>query len=165
MLSPEMPDDEVLRQQILDDQDLLDTPADPYLDTLVRVAREVFAVKTVLVSLIDRDRQWFKARIGLDVIETPRAISFCGHAILATQPFIVEDTHSDPRFHDNPLVLNNPQIRFYAGRAAAVQGRPTAGYSVPDRPVARRNSRINNNTCLTTWPCIGGGLPEAAQRQ
>jgi len=116
MLSPEMPDDEVLRQQILDDQDLLDTPADPYLDTLVRVAREVFAVKTVLVSLIDRDRQWFKARIGLDVIETPRAISFCGHAILATQPFIVEDTHSDPRFHDNPLVLNNPQIRFYAGR-------------------------------------------------
>ena len=116
MLSPDMPDDEVLRQQTLDDQDLLDTPADPYLDTLVRVAREVFAVKTVLVSLIDRDRQWFKARIGLDVIETPRAISFCGHAILGTQPFIVEDTHSDPRFHDNPLVLNNPQIRFYAGR-------------------------------------------------
>lgn len=116
MLSPEMPCDEVLRQQILDDNELLDTPADPYLDTLVRVVREVFAVKTVLVSLIDHDRQWFKSRIGLEADQTPRTISFCGHAILGTQPFIVEDTHSDPRFDDNPLVVNNPHIRFYAGQ-------------------------------------------------
>lgn len=116
MLSPEMPCDEVLRQQILDDHELLDTPADPYLDTLVRVVREVFAVKTVLVSLIDHDRQWFKARIGLEADQTPRTISFCGHAILGTLPLIVEDTHNDPRFHDNPLVVNNPHIRFYAGQ-------------------------------------------------
>lgn len=116
MFSPEISDDEALRQQILDDHDLLDTPADPYLDTLVRVVRDVFAVKTVLISLIDRDRQWFKARIGLDADETPRAISFCGHTILSPQPFIVEDTYSDPRFHDNPLLTNNPHIRFYAGQ-------------------------------------------------
>lgn len=116
MLSPEMPCNEVLRQQILDDNELLDTPADAYLDTLVRVVREVFAVKTVLVSLIDHDRQWFKSRIGLDITETPRTISFCAHAILGTQPFIVEDTHNDLRFHDNPVVVNNPQIRFYAGQ-------------------------------------------------
>ncbi|MCE5364646.1 sensor domain-containing diguanylate cyclase [Pseudomonas anguilliseptica] len=116
MLSPEMPCDEVLRQQILDDNELLDTPADPYLDTLVRVVREVFAVKTVLVSLIDHDRQWFKSRIGLDITETPRTISFCAHAILGTQPLIVEDTYNDLRFHDNPVVINNPQIRFYAGQ-------------------------------------------------
>lgn len=116
MLSPEMPCDEVLRQQILDDNELLDTPADPYLDTLVRVVREVFAVKTVLVSLIDHDRQWFKSRIGLDITETPRTISFCAHAILGTQPLIVEDTHNDLRFHDNPVVVNNPHIRFYAGQ-------------------------------------------------
>lgn len=116
MLSPEMTCDEVLRQQILDDNDLLDTPADPYLDTLVRVVREVFAVKTVLISLIDHDRQWFKSRIGMELSETPRAISFCAHAILGTRPFIVEDTHNDLRFHDNQLVLNYPQIRFYAGQ-------------------------------------------------
>ncbi|MDF3195289.1 sensor domain-containing diguanylate cyclase [Pseudomonas sp. 1928-m] len=116
MLSPEMPCDEVLRQQILDDNELIDTPADPYLDTLVRVVREVFAVKTVLVSLIDHDRQWFKSRIGLEITETPRTISFCAHAILGTQPLIVEDTHNDLRFHDNPVVVNNPQIRFYAGQ-------------------------------------------------
>ncbi|WP_394237747.1 sensor domain-containing diguanylate cyclase [Pseudomonas anguilliseptica] len=116
MLSPEMPCDEVLRQQILDDNELIDTPADPYLDTLVRVVREVFAVKTVLISLIDHDRQWFKSRIGLEISETPRTISFCAHAILGTQPLIVEDTHNDLRFHDNPVVINNPQIRFYAGQ-------------------------------------------------
>ncbi len=115
MLSPEIPSDEALRQQALDDNELLDTPADPYLDTLVRVVREVFAVKTVLVSLIDHDRQWFKARIGLEADATPRTISFCGHAILGSQALIVEDTHNDPRFNDNPLVLNNPNIRFYAG--------------------------------------------------
>ena len=116
MLSPEMPCDEVLRQQILDDNELVDTPADAYLDTLVRVVREVFGVKTVLISLIDHDRQWFKSRIGLEITETPRTISFCAHAILGTQPFIVEDTHNDLRFHDNPVVINNPQIRFYAGQ-------------------------------------------------
>ncbi|HZX17174.1 MAG TPA: sensor domain-containing diguanylate cyclase [Pseudomonas sp.] len=116
MLSPEMPCDEVLRQQILDDHELIDTPADPYLDTLVRVVREVFEVKTVLVSLIDHDRQWFKSRIGLEITETPRTISFCAHAILGTQPLIVEDTYNDLRFHDNPVVVNNPQIRFYAGQ-------------------------------------------------
>lgn len=116
MLSPEMPCDEVLRQQILDDNELLDTPADPYLDTLVRVVRQVFAVKTVLISLIDHDRQWFKSRIGLEITETPRTISFCAHAILGTQPLIVEDTYKDLRFHDNPVVVNNPQIRFYAGQ-------------------------------------------------
>lgn len=116
MLNPETPNDEVLRQQVLDNNELLDTPSDPYLDTLVRVAREVFEVKTVLVSLIDHDRQWFKARIGLVANETPRTISFCAHAILGTQAFIVEDTHNDLRFHDNPLVTNNPHIRFYAGQ-------------------------------------------------
>jgi diguanylate cyclase (GGDEF)-like protein len=116
MLSPEMPSDEVLRQQSLDDNELLDTPADPYLDTLVRVIREVFAVKTVLVSLIDHDRQWFKSRIGIDISETPRDISFCGHAILDAQPLVVEDACSDPRFHDNPVVTGDPYVRFYAGQ-------------------------------------------------
>lgn len=116
MLSPELPCDEARRQQALDDQDLLDTPADPYLDTLARVVRGVFGVQTVLVSLIDHDRQWFKTRLGLEVTETPRTISFCGHAILNRTPLIVEDAQGDPRFSDNPVVTGAPFIRFYAGQ-------------------------------------------------
>lgn len=82
MLSAELPHNEVQRQQALERQDLLDSPADPYLDTLTRIARELFAVKTVLISLIDNDRQWFMSRQGLELAETPRCISFCAHAIL-----------------------------------------------------------------------------------
>ncbi|MGH8434410.1 MAG: sensor domain-containing diguanylate cyclase [Pseudomonas sp.] len=116
MLSPELPGNEVFRQQVLDNQELVDTPADPYLDVLVRVVRELFEVETVLVSLVDRDRQWFKARLGLDVAETPRTVSFCGHAILGNGPFIVADAQADSRFSDNPVVTGPPFLRFYAGQ-------------------------------------------------
>lgn len=116
MLNHALPSNEVLRQQVLDEQELLDTPADPYLDVLVRVVREMFEVKTVLISLVDHDRQWFKARLGLDMPETPRSMSFCSHAILHEDTFIVEDTHDDPRFRDNPVVVNSPFLRFYAGQ-------------------------------------------------
>lgn len=110
-----LPPDEALRQQALDDMALVDTPAEHYLDALVELARETFGVKTVLISLIDHDRQWFKARIGLDAEQTPRDLSFCGHAILASEPLMVTDASRDPRFHDNPLVTGPPFIRFYAG--------------------------------------------------
>ncbi len=68
-----------------------------------------------LITLVDNDRQWFKARVGLPVVSTPRDISFCGHAILEPDIFVVEDASVDPRFSDNPLVTSEPAIRFYAG--------------------------------------------------
>ncbi|MDG9924567.1 MULTISPECIES: sensor domain-containing diguanylate cyclase [unclassified Pseudomonas] len=116
MLPAPSPADETLRQRALDKLDVVDTPAELYLDTLVRLTRELFEVETVLISLIDRDRQWFKARIGLDVAETPRDISFCGHAVAARSPLVVEDAHLDPRFADNPVVTGPPFLRFYAGQ-------------------------------------------------
>jgi diguanylate cyclase (GGDEF)-like protein len=116
MLSAPRPSDEPQRQQALDELDLLDTPAELYLDTLVRLTRDLFEVDTVLVSLIDRDRQWFKARIGLEPAETPRDISFCGHAVAARQPLVVENALLDPRFADNPVVTGPPFVRFYAGQ-------------------------------------------------
>lgn len=116
MLPAPIPSDEPLRQQALDDLDLLDTPAELYLDTLVRLTRELFGVDTVLISLVDRDRQWFKARTGLDIAETPRNISFCGHVVAARCPLVVEDAQQDPRFSDNPIVVGAPFVRFYAGQ-------------------------------------------------
>lgn len=142
MLSPELPGNEVLRQQVLDDQELLDTPADPYLDTLVRVVRELFEVKTVLVSLIDRDRQWFKARLGLEIAETPRSVSFCGHAILGSEMFIVEDTHADLRFCNNPVVINNPFLRFYAGQPLFAQDGQALGTLCLLHPEPKRLSAV-----------------------
>ena len=111
-----IPADEALRQRALDDMELLDTPAELYLDTLVHLTRELFEVESVLISLVDRDRQWFKARIGLDGDSAPRDTSFCGHAVAARQPLVVENTLSDPRFADNPVVTGPPFIRFYAGQ-------------------------------------------------
>jgi GAF domain-containing protein len=68
-----------------------------------------------LVSLVDRDRQWFKSNFGLEARETPRAVSFCGHAVTLSAPLVVPDALEDPRFADNPLVTGHPYVRFYAG--------------------------------------------------
>ena len=94
---------------------VLDTPPDPALDSLVRAAAALCEVPIALVSLVDVERQWFKARFGLDAPETPRDVAFCHHAIESDDPFEVADALSDPRFATNPLVAGDPNIRFYHG--------------------------------------------------
>jgi len=95
--------------------DVLDTAAEPAFDDIVRVAAEASGCPTALVSLLDEDRQWFKARCGIDVGQTPRDQAFCEHALRADAPLIVADATADVRFRDNPLVTGAPGIRFYAG--------------------------------------------------
>ena len=115
MLKPDTPENEVIRLGQLRSLNILDTPPEERFDRLTRLAKRLFAVPIALVSLVDENRQWFKSCIGLDVSETSREISFCGHAILGNEVFIITDATKDPRFEDNPLVLNEPYIRFYAG--------------------------------------------------
>ena len=99
----------------LRDLNLLDTPHEERFDRLTRVARRLFNAPIALISLVDTDRQWFKSCVGTDVAETSRDVSFCAHAILEDQVFVVPDALLDERFSDNPLVAGEPHIRFYAG--------------------------------------------------
>ncbi|MFC5461502.1 GAF domain-containing protein [Massilia niabensis] len=115
MIKPHLPHNEQDRLALLHELLLLDTPPEERIDKIVEFASAEFGVPICLVSLVDYDRQWFKARVGIDACQTPRDISFCAHAILQPDLLLVQDALLDPRFHDNPLVTGEPHIRFYAG--------------------------------------------------
>ena len=108
-------DDEERRLATLGRYGVLDTPAEQAFDDLTRLAAQVLGAPIALVSLIDRDRQWFKSRVGVEVCSTPRDMAFCDHAIRHREVMVVEDASRDPRFATNPLVVGEPFIRFYAG--------------------------------------------------
>ena len=116
MLEPAIPTDEAKRLATLVGLNILDTPSEERFDRITRIAQRIFNVPIALVSLVDSNRQWFKSCAGLDATETPRSISFCGHAILADEAFVISDALLDSRFADNPLVTGAPKIRFYAGQ-------------------------------------------------
>ena len=110
-----MSPNEADRLAALQRYDVLDTPPEESFDRITRLAKTALQMPIVLVSLIDAERQWFKSRQGLDATETPRDISFCTHAIMRDEPFIIPDALEDPRFRENPLVTGAPNIRFYIG--------------------------------------------------
>ena len=116
MQAPLTPIDETQRLRALTTLCILDTLPEERFDRIARLACRALSVPIALVSLVDRDRQWFKSRQGLEACETSRHVSFCGHAILQEGPLVVPDALRDARFHDNPLVAGNPHIRFYAGQ-------------------------------------------------
>lgn len=115
MIEPGIPLNETLRLATLKSLNVLDTPAEERFDRVTRMAKRMFRVPIALVSIVDEDRQWFKSVQGLDACQTPRNISFCGHAILGDDIFLIRNALQDQRFADNPLVAGAPHIRFYAG--------------------------------------------------
>ena len=107
--------DEEARLERLRQYKVLDTAAEQAFDDITKMAADVCKTPISLLTLIDRDRQWFKSNIGLSVKETSRDIAFCAHAILQPELFVVPDALADDRFARNPLVTHDPNIRFYAG--------------------------------------------------
>lgn len=116
MIPVPIPANETERLASLHKMQILSTPAEAAFDKVTQVAQFTFKVPIALVSIIDEHRQWFKSSVGLDVRETPREISFCGHVVYHGETMVIEDATLDERFSDHPSVCSGPHIRFYAGR-------------------------------------------------
>ncbi|MDZ7686103.1 MAG: GAF domain-containing protein [Gammaproteobacteria bacterium] len=110
------------RLRVLEIYDRLDTTSDESLDNLTRLAAHVCGTEIALVTLVDHERQHFKSRYGIDGAGTPREHSFCQFALAGSDPLVVEDAQEDERFADNPLVIGDPYIRFYAGAPLRIEG-------------------------------------------
>ncbi len=114
-MKPPQPKNEVQRIKVLWQYNLLDTVPEEVFDELTSLAALICGAPIALITLVDEKRQWFKSKVGVSISETSRDISMCAHAILQGDLFIVSDATRDARFKDNPLVVSNPKIRFYAG--------------------------------------------------
>jgi GAF domain-containing protein len=121
MTYPKSADDDI-RVDFLRSLAILDTARDENLERIVRLCRTIFGVGASNVSLVDGERQWFKSYQGLDVCETDREVAFCNHTILGDGIFEVPDALENPVFRDNPLVVEAPHIRYYAGAPLAYDG-------------------------------------------
>lgn len=160
MEKPVLPSSEVERQVALRALNLLDTPQEARFDRITRIAQRHFDVGIALVSLVDADRQWFKSRQGLDATETPRDVSFCGHAILHSEIFYIPDAHADPRFVDNPLVTGPPHVRFYAGAPLRAPG----GERVGTLCIIDNRPRVLNGTDLAMLRDLADAIEAEMER-
>ncbi len=115
MITPNKPENEVQRLQSLYSMKILNTPPEERFDRFTRLAMRLFKVPIGFISMIDSERQWFKSCYGMSFSETSRDVSFCGHTILGDNELVIHDAREDVRFKDNPLVIGNPNLRFYAG--------------------------------------------------
>jgi diguanylate cyclase (GGDEF)-like protein/PAS domain S-box-containing protein len=136
---------ETERLQALRSLEILDTPAEASLDRITRLVSKVLDVPIALVTLVDEKRQWFKSRVGIEVVETLRDDAFCAHAILQDGPMVVPDATRDARFSDNCLVTQAPHVRFYAG----VPIRTSQGYAVGTLCAIDEQSRVLTHDELT----------------
>ena len=143
--------DEAKRMEAIEALHLLDTPPDPDFEEAVRLAALICETPIGLITIVDRHRQWFKAKIGLDVDETPREQAFCAHAIGSDRPLIVPDACDDERFVNNPMVSGQPGIRFYAGMPLSTAD----GYTIGTLCVIDTVPRELTNAQMTALGILG----------
>jgi hypothetical protein len=137
-----IPEDEERRLALLRACRIIYTPAEEAFDDVAQLAADICGTEIALITLVDADRQWFKARVGVTQTGTARDLSFCGHCITHRHPLVVEDTHADDRFADNPLVTGDPHLRFYAGVPLLVEeGSAVGAISVADRSPMKLSER------------------------
>ncbi|CAA7614100.1 putative Histidine kinase [Candidatus Terasakiella magnetica] len=158
MKEPLIPENEASRLAALHRLGVLDTQAEERFDRITRIAKAHFGVAVALVSLVDADRQWFKSCQGLDASETPRNISFCGHAILREEVFVVTNAIKHPDFADNPLVIGPPNIRFYAGAPLHAPDGERIGTLCVIDPHAREFSAEDDSVLRDLANCVEGEL-------
>jgi GAF domain-containing protein len=142
-----LPDNEAARLEALRQYQILDTAPEQAFDDITRLAAFICGTPTAIMALIDRERQWFKSRVGEPNSETPREQAFCAHTILQPDLLEVEDAQKDSRFADNPLVTGGPHIRFYAGQPLITSG----GHSLGSLCVIGQHPRKLSNeqkTCM-----------------
>ncbi len=153
MIEPAFAANEIQRVAALHNLHILDTPPEERFERVTRTAARLFKVPIALISLVDTNRQWFKSCQGLNASETPRNISFCGHAILEDKPLIIPDAKLDLRFADNPLVTGEPCIRFYAGRPLATRDGSKIGTLCIISPEPRQMSEVDLQSLndLAAW--------------
>ena len=152
MTQAQRPADESRRLLALRGLNILDTPPEERFDRITRTAARLFHVPVALVSLVDDERQWFKACVGLDASAAPRDTAFCAFAILGAETMVVPDATRDERFADNPLVTGAPHIRFYAGHPIRAPGGEAVGTLcvIDHRP--RRFGSGSGSVCATSRP-------------
>ncbi len=129
---------------------ILDTEPEQRFDDLVLLASHVCGTPMAAITLVDSDRQWFKARIGVSVSQTSRDVAFCAHAIQQRELFVVPDTLRDARFRDNPFVLAEPNIRFYAGAPLVTP----AGHALGTICVLDREPRVLTNSQMAALDAL-----------
>ena len=138
MIAPAIPQNEQERLKDLHLLDVLQPVREDRFDRITRLVADMFGVPMVYISFVDANQQFFKSRVGVDACSTSREVSFCGHAILQDDVFVIEDAHEDSRFRDNPLVTGDPHIRFYAGKPLkGTQGHNVGTLCLADR-IARK---------------------------
>ena len=165
-----LPTDETRRLQAVLKLQLLDTPPDPRFDRVTRVAARLFGLPIAAVTLLDGERQFLKSRVGVDISETPRRISFCSHAILQNDVMIVEDASTDPRFAGNPMVTEAPHVRFYAGHPICAPDGSKLGTLCVIGPAPRQFSAdeqalLRDLASMVTDEVAAGELERVAREQ